>query len=166
MRFFGQEVYDGLKARVRALIRSNGGFAYAPDNTRVERATLHVYCDLKHVGQMPIDVVADLEGAIDEPVVTRALAALRGFKLVPMEPDEPKSEKIEPLKACAEATERVGKLSATTLAAVEDGKIDNHELDTLIAHHDDSARFHHQEADTYRREKARRAAEAERQRAA
>ena len=77
----------------------------------------------------PIDVVADLEAEVGEPIVTREL-----LRLVDDTKPPPKLilEEHIPHEG-AKVTIRNGEFQARALEALADGKVDNQELDDLIA---------------------------------
>lgn len=81
-RRHGHGVYLALKAFTRALIEKAGGLEAAATRTRVGKSQLHEYGNPDKRDFIPIDVVADLEADVGEPIVSRALAHTAGFALV------------------------------------------------------------------------------------
>ncbi|WP_319413910.1 phage regulatory CII family protein [uncultured Cohaesibacter sp.] len=81
-RQFASETYLRLRRRCRELTKKAGGVECAAEITRVSPAQMARYGQPQGVDWMPVDVVADVEKDIGEPVVTRALAQVLGFELV------------------------------------------------------------------------------------
>lgn len=72
-----------LKAAFRRLLKAAGGQEAAEMVTRGRHQTLNRYGNPKEEDCFaPIDVIADLEREIDEPVVTQHLAEMNGYMLV------------------------------------------------------------------------------------
>lgn len=77
----------GLKAAFRRALKLAGGQESAAAITRGAHQSLNRYGNPSVPEQQaPIDVVADLERDIGDPIVTRALADLAGFVLFPKPP--------------------------------------------------------------------------------
>jgi len=82
----GRAVYLRLKAAARTLIKLAGGQESAASATRASHAMLSRYGHPDEAAFMPVDVLADLEADVGNPVVTRQLADLAGFLLVAKPP--------------------------------------------------------------------------------
>lgn len=75
--------YLALKASFRDLVEAAGGGTRAAGHTRTNASLLSRYGAVQEEMQAPLDVVADLEAQVGDLIVTRALAALHGYVLVP-----------------------------------------------------------------------------------
>ncbi len=71
-----------LKSAFRSALRLAGGGDAFSRSTRVSAAQLSRYGSPDHDWHAPIDVVLDLELDLGQPVVTAALAAAQGYRLV------------------------------------------------------------------------------------
>lgn len=87
-RQHGQEIYAALRAHTRRLVIAAGGVDAAALITRAGKSSLSLYGAEgngdKPNPYIPADVVADLEKDVGEPMVTRELARIAGFELVPL----------------------------------------------------------------------------------
>lgn len=84
-RFLPQRDYLGLKAAFRRLVELVGGSAEAGRISRVSQQAVERYgsANEDHEGRFaPLDVIADLEAACGQPIVTRRLAEMLGTVLV------------------------------------------------------------------------------------
>jgi hypothetical protein len=73
-----------LKAAYRTLLKAAGGPVYAAEHiTRTDAARLSRYGNPNEQMFAPMDVIRDLEAHVGEPIVSRVLADLAGFVLVP-----------------------------------------------------------------------------------
>lgn len=77
--------YVSLKQASKRLIKSCGGLEAAAMVTRVGHSELARYYDPSEKLFMPIDVAADLEAISRNPLVSRCLADMLGFSLIPIE---------------------------------------------------------------------------------
>lgn len=68
--------YARLKAVYRRLIKLCGGYCAAAEITRVGKSKLHDYGNAHRPEFAPIDVVADLEAAAEQPLVSAELRHL------------------------------------------------------------------------------------------
>lgn len=78
--------YRTLKAATRRLVEAAGGATAAAEITRGAHQHMSAYGSANPDQAerfMPIDVVADLESETEQPILTKALAKLSGFLLVP-----------------------------------------------------------------------------------
>lgn len=120
-----------IKAATRALVDKAGGQTYAADQTRVPQSKLSEYGSVHKPDRfMPADVVADLEAAVGEPVVTRELAEQQGYVLVRA------SAAASPMSMLARVA-AIGRSHGTLIEvlshALDDGKIEAHEADAIRA---------------------------------
>nr|WP_321482831.1 phage regulatory CII family protein [uncultured Cohaesibacter sp.] len=81
-RQLSAEDYMRLRGKARELVKMVGGIECASAATRVNQAQLARYGQPHGSDWMAIDVVADLEKDISEPVVSRALVQALGYELV------------------------------------------------------------------------------------
>lgn len=81
------ERHRSLKALFRALVSRCGGLDAAASCVRVGRSQLANYTDMNSDQFAPLDVVADLEHAAGEPLVTSELARRAGYHLAPASAD-------------------------------------------------------------------------------
>lgn len=121
-----------LKAVTRRLVERAGGAEVAALATRVAHSQLSAYGSLTERDRFaPVDVVADLERDIGDPLVTRELAGLAGFRLVPIDGAGPcGDEELGPRGITAIAA-RMGRLAGTIDAADDDGHLDLRELEAI-----------------------------------
>lgn len=99
----------GLKTGFRALVHGCGGLEAAAAATRVAKTVLALGYDHAAADRFPaVDVVADLERAAGEPILTQLLAAMQGYALA----------RIEPVAGCElRAIANVGERSSEVFAA-------------------------------------------------
>lgn len=94
--------YQAIKAATRRLVSAAGGPSAASDVTRGAHQHMSAYGSA-HPDQadrfMPVDVVADLEAQVEQPILTAALARLGGFLLVP----QPRADRLGAALAIAAA---------------------------------------------------------------
>ena len=79
--------YQKLKAASRALVATVGGAVAAAGVTRGDHQSVSRYGSAHPDNAdrfMPIDVLADLESESEQPVLTRVLAEMSGYLLVPV----------------------------------------------------------------------------------
>ncbi len=114
-----------VKGAVRRLVKLHGGIDAAAAECGMSRSAVGLYVNPNVPDQARVDVVFCLERAINDPVVTRELAAMHGFMLVPMEPEEIGSddEAGDPLPDCIDSTFDVAELGHMLKAATERGQI-------------------------------------------
>ena len=127
MHLTSEEERRALKTGFRVLVQHCGGLEAAAAATRVAKTALAAGYDQEAADRFAaLDVVADLERAAGQPVITRLLAAMHGMALV----------HVEPLSGCAlRAIAEVGQKSSEVFArfgfAVADGAITQGERDDL-----------------------------------
>lgn len=92
-----------LKTAFRVLVAKCGGLEAAAAATRVSKTCLASGYDAQALDRFPaVDVIADLEAAAGEPLVTKMLGSMHGFALVHVAP-QPGSEMraIAAVSTCA-----------------------------------------------------------------
>ena len=122
--FLARRDYDRIRASTRTLVDRAGGPVFAArEIVRVDAARLSRYGAPHETCFIPIDVVADLEAEVvshgGEPIVTRELADLAGYLLVPKptgrgDPDWLRRA-ARVIRECAEVSGAIG------LALADDG---------------------------------------------
>jgi len=111
--------YASLKAEFRDLVEAGGGVTRAARITRVNAPRLSNYCSSQDSSFAPVDVIADLEAEVGEPIVTRILADLSGYVLVRKAAVEHPVETID--RAAAPVMQAVGKAMMELGTALRDG---------------------------------------------
>lgn len=110
-RLHSDEIYARLKAATTSAIRSTpqGDCAKFAELTRVEGRSLRKFCD--HASDLfaPIDIIADIEVAAAQPIVTRVLADLAGFDLTPQRPC-PETSALRAVQETSEASAAIASL--------------------------------------------------------
>jgi len=132
-RFLPQRDYLSLKATFRRLVILVGGGNEAAAQTRVGQQALDRYGSVsaEHEDRFaPIDVIADLEAACGEPIVTRKLAELAGHVLSPLPSHVGGSAPLT--KVTAEAMHKVSRVFADLGAALENDGYINFEEDQQL----------------------------------
>jgi hypothetical protein len=122
-RTFGKDAYKRLKRRTDKLIEACGGLVTAAHETRAGKSSLANYADSRDHGAAanmwaPIDVIADLERAAGEPLVTRELARLAGYDLLPM---PTMAGALDPLSDHCHHAILMGRATEAALIMDEDG---------------------------------------------
>ena len=112
--------YKSLRAATRRLVHEAGGPASAEHVTRVNDSQLSEYQVAdpnpnRRPQFMPIDVVLDLERDTGVPHVTRELARLSGFDLVPAT-ERPAAGRCDPLAAHCQHSVLMGKATEIAIA--------------------------------------------------
>lgn len=119
MQITTEEQRRALKTAFRVLVARCGGLEAAAAATRVSKTCLAASYDGNAQDRWPaIDVIADLETAAGEPVLTKMLAAMHGYALVHVNP-LPGSE----LRAIAAVGERSAEVFAAFTHATADGAL-------------------------------------------
>jgi hypothetical protein len=110
-----------LKAAYRSLLKAAGGPSYAAQEiTRTDPARLSRYGNPNEQMFAPMDVIRDLEAHVGEPIVSRVLADLAGFVLVPKKAATRSVDYDQHLAAIArEMSDVVGEI----VAAKADGSV-------------------------------------------
>lgn len=117
MQITTEEQRRALKTAFRVLVARCGGLEAAAAATRVSKTCLAASYDGNAQDRWPaIDVIADLETAAGEPVVTKMLAAMHGYALVHVEPSAGSE-----VRAIAAVGERSAEIFAAFSNATADG---------------------------------------------
>jgi hypothetical protein len=102
-----------IKALFRDLVDMAGGVTRAATLTCVNASRVSNYCSPNDSAMPPADVILDLEHDVGEPIVTRALADLAGFSIVPKCSSARSADFMQHLgdvaKECGEAVAAIGK---------------------------------------------------------
>jgi hypothetical protein len=118
-RTFGKDTYKRLKRRTDRLIDLCGGLIAASEETRAGKSSLSNYADSREHGAganlwAPIDIIADLEAAAGEPLVTKELARLAGYELLPLAGAT--DGELDPMTDHCQHSVLMGKATAVALA--------------------------------------------------
>lgn len=114
MRPKSEADYTALKQASKRLIRACGGLEAASMVTRVGHSELARYYDPAEKLFMPIDVAADLETIANNAIVSQNLANMRGFALIPIEPQTV----VEPDHHWTALLAQLGEETAATLRQI------------------------------------------------
>lgn len=117
-----------LKTATRLLVAACGNGEGAATATRVSRQMLDRYREPSLVEHAPIDVIADLETACGNPIVTRALCELAGGQFFP----NLLRGSTSLVKRLSKVSSSAGKTVSDTIDALEDGEIDAVETARLL----------------------------------
>lgn len=132
-RYLPHRDYLGLKAAFRRLVVLAGGGNEAAAQTRVGQQALDRYGSVnpEHEERFaPVDVIADLEAACGEPLITRKLAELAGYVLSPLPTNGRGSVPLT--RVTAEAMHKVSKIFADLGAALENDGFINFKEDQQL----------------------------------
>lgn len=125
-RLFGSDSYNRLKGAYRRVLKNAGGELGAAEITRGDHSVLGRYGRPQERMFPPIDVVADLEKDTGDVSVTRELADLQDYVLVPKPPVSGNPKWIGHLAALSkEAGEAIATVGA---ALADDGDISAKEI--------------------------------------
>ena len=161
MRTFPDTVYGGLKTAFRRLVSRCGGPKAAAEWTRVGFTALNAHYSVRDECREiypPADVIADLEHACGDPVLTREMARVQGYDLVPMDSGQGEDGALHGRVASLTAGRVVStaRLNLCAITADDDGKLSNTELADLICQADADYEQAAQTRDHLRKERARR----------
>lgn len=135
-RTYGRDTYLRLKFRTKNLVALCGGLEAAARGTRVGKSLLANCADHREHGSpdqwAPIDVVADLEMAAGMPIVTRELARLAGYDLIPMAGRD--GGALEPLADHCRHAVLMGRATDAAIEMDADGVREPGELTEYVAH--------------------------------
>jgi len=119
-----------IKAATRKLVTQAGGVESAAQVCRVTGASLSYY-GLPHRDQfIPADAIADLENDVGLPLVTRVLAELAGYDLVPRDGDGLINR--DPMQMAVRLDADASAFGSAIADMEEDGRRDNVELDICL----------------------------------
>lgn len=116
-----------LKTLFRAIVDRVGGCDAAAACSRPGRSQIASYYDMTSEAFAPVDVVADLEAAAMEPLITAELARRAGYALVPV--DAQGSGELP--SSMAAFGREVAEVFATYAEAMADGKLERCEAEHL-----------------------------------
>ncbi len=123
------ETYLGLKNATRELTRSAGGQKVAAFASRVSQQAISDYGNINALSVfMPLDVIADLEKSVGEPIVTKALAELAGCLLIQL-PKEDGGDTLS--REAGESAQRFGQMMTDFGCALRDGSINSRDAGAL-----------------------------------
>jgi hypothetical protein len=123
-RLYKQRKAGSLKEAVAELVLACGGQTEAAELSRVSKSQIARYTDESgdnEIVHMPIDVVAVLERASGDSIVTRYLASLSGCTLIDLDP-APLTKPYPVL--LSEIGRDEGKMFAEAAGALADGRLD------------------------------------------
>lgn len=131
LKNYGSTASDFLKLASRDLVEACGGITRAFTKTHTSQSRLSEAVS-KHLPDrwMTIATVADLEADCAEPIVSRHLAQLLGFDLVPR---AAASSPPAMLNLLAEIVFKTSEVNAQLATALADGHVDAAEIASLIA---------------------------------
>lgn len=130
-RQFGVETYLSLKASFRDLVKLSGGVTRAVSLTRGCQSKMSEAMAPTELERFAaLDQIADLEAECGEPVVTRVLAQMAGFDLVPVVASAAPAALMHLLAGLVLKTSDV---NAQLAAALADGTVDDHEIASLLS---------------------------------
>lgn len=119
-----------IKAATRKLVTQAGGQESAAQVCRVNAASLSFY-GLPHRDQfIPADAIADLERDVGLPLVTRVLAELAGYDLVPRHGEA--HSPADPMHLAVRLDADASAFGTAVADMEEDGRRDAHELDLCL----------------------------------
>lgn len=124
MRQLPEKEYLRLKAATRRLVRMCGGIVAAAETTRVDKGRMSRYCDAKEDLFAPIDVIADLEAEVNEPIVSSLINDMCSESRVPRQPTDPGLH-------LHKLTKELGDVAGAVLEAQKDGRYSINELETI-----------------------------------
>lgn len=135
-RTFGKDTYKRLKRRTEKLIDLCGGLQDAAQETRAGKSSLGNYADHREHGAganlwAPIDVIADLEAAAGDPLVTKELARLAGYDLLPLASAD--AGALDPLSDHCHHAVLMGRATEVAIAMDADKIRDARELKAYVA---------------------------------
>lgn len=121
-RQFGDATYLAIKAAFRDLVTACGGPKLAADKTRGCQSRMSEAMAPHETERFPaLDQIADLEAECGIPFVTRHLADMAGFDLVPRSVAAGHSSK--PMAIAAQMAASLGELQVAYAAAIDDGEL-------------------------------------------
>lgn len=131
MRQFNPETYLSMKAAFRGLVRAAGGQSSATALTRGCQPQMSKAMSPNDMDHFPaLDQIADLEAETGSTPVTKLLADLAGFDLVP------RSEIARPetlMTFLAAMSLEAGSFQSGLIKALDDGRIDDAERASLVS---------------------------------
>lgn len=123
--------YHSLKAAVRDLVTAAGGGVRAAKISRADAPMLSRYGSVHDERFAPIDVIADLEQEVGDPIVTRMLADLAGYELVPKAEAQAHGEDF--IQHVADVATTMGAAVGGLAQAQADGRVTPEEAAALVS---------------------------------
>lgn len=121
-----------LKSSSLALRKDYGSLDACEMITRACKTVIGDACQMNRDDRyLSIDTIYDLEQATGDCPVTRAMARLHGYELVPVAQKGTPAE-IDALAMSARASAASGEIAGSTLEALADGTLDDDELADLL----------------------------------
>ena len=121
---------EAVKRASFALAAKAGGIAQAAASVGIAASRLSEACSIHHSDRwLNLLNIAELEVVADDPVVTRALASISGFDLVPQQA----GPHMDLHQQLALLSRQAGGLTAGLAEALGDGKIDAKESKALLS---------------------------------
>ena len=133
-RYLSENEYASLTQAFRTLVRLCGGPSASARIARVSQQQISRYMssDPEHATQFPaLDVIADLEAECEQPTVTRLLAEMEGFVLVPMPKAASMCDSMELIARVSTVLSEVSDVSGGVADALKDGHITHAETKKL-----------------------------------
>lgn len=129
-----------LNTMTSALLDQVGKTVFA-GLSRVKGPELSKYCSHEDERTIPVDVLLDAEILAGNPMVTRLLAQIQGYELVPIAPAEP----VEPVRKATTAdvllaVKEAGDVASAFIAADADGVRDAGERKAIQREIDEAVR--------------------------
>lgn len=121
-----------IKAATRKLVTAAGGIESAAQVTRVSAASLSLYGLLHKEQFIPADAVGDLERDTGVPLVTRVLAELAGYDLVPRQGVADQTGHHDPMQLAVRLDSDAAAFASAVADMELDRRRDNHELDLCM----------------------------------
>ncbi|MFG1410313.1 hypothetical protein V5G24_04290 [Xanthobacter sp. VTT E-85241] len=122
--------YAALKGAVRDLVEHAGGVTRAARVSRADAPRLSRYGSIHEEMHAPIDVIADLEQDVGDPIVTRMLAEMAGYVLVPKAMAEGQGTQFA--QHLADVARSSSGVVADLAEAQADGIVDTHEAARIL----------------------------------
>lgn len=121
--------YLKLKSASRRVVTAAGGQQSAACITRVVQQNMSRYGGPNEPQFMPVDVVADLETDIGDPIITRVLADLAGYSLVKKREGNNQKPFIQHL---SEVTREQSDVVSALADALKDGEVSPDEAQDIL----------------------------------
>lgn len=123
-------VYRRFKEGFGDLVRHSGGVESAARVTRVGTSALYQMQSVNEIGHFPpVDVIADLEQKSGVPVLTKMLAEIGGYSLIPVRPFSARGSFSV---ALAHLGKEVSEIFSEAAIALDDGCLTAREAKVLI----------------------------------
>lgn len=121
-RQFGDTTYLAIKAAFRDLVHACGGPKMAAAKTRGCQSRISEAMAAHEIERFPaIDQIADMEAECGIPIVTRHLADMAGYDIVPRSIAAAHANR--PMVIAAQMAASLGELQVAYAAAMDDGEL-------------------------------------------